>query len=207
MDVHTRRHVSRALRAAAKVLDAGPQQDLWYMGRDSKLSTFTTNHVGSGNDQLGPGLYFGSTPDIARMYGSKIHVCTIKWRKKLKPYGPVNQDLLAFILDGVPDWESENEEVWGLGSGEEAKARVFDSYDRYSNLQMISSMQGTVMYYRDSPQKLVARLAKKYTGFIAPAGATQNNAYHNKDNFAVVYDPKAIQLVEVIDRKDLDTPE
>ena len=184
---------------------AASMPDVWYTGIDKKYSRFTdVKHVGEGNDQMGPGIYLTTDPRDAARYGKYIHKCRIKWKKRLNAYADVDKRLLRYLINEVPDWEVENNDWYGMESGEVAKQYVYRMFLEHTNVQMVSQLIGSTTYYRDSVYKMVENLTKfGYTGTVNPAGSTQNQKYNNDVLHAVVYDPKAITILEVIDRKDI----
>lgn len=200
-DFTTQNRVEDAVVDALKAASG----ERWYTGLPRKLSTFTTDHVGTGNDQLGPGLYFASEPSIASAYGAYIHECEIKWRKKLNPYAKASKKLIAFLLDQIPDWSAENDHYWGERTPEEAKRNLFSSLTSgQNNIEAISLLPTSTLYYSRNTPKLLENLVKAgYTGFVVPAGSTSRGPTSNEDDFAVVFDPKAVKVVNVMERNKL----
>lgn len=183
------------LVASGFVKEAGKAVDqTWYHGSTKPIMNFTSEFVGKGNDQMGPGIYFTSDRKESLNYGPSIAEVKLNWKKKLDPYADVDQKLLDFLLDKIPDWDAENDAFWGEPTADEAKRKLRETLVGGSNVWMLSQLQGSTMYYGGNPKALIDNVvAFGYSGFEVPSGSTQNEPSSLETKWAVVFDPSIIE--------------
>lgn len=167
---------------------------VWYTGNNEQFDKFSTLHVGQGNDQLGPGLYFTTSRETAENYGDNVYVCNIKWDRVLDPYDDVDLELMDFLLDQI-EWSEE----WDWESSRQAR----DTFSRMTNLGMISQLATSFRFYSDNEYKLIKFISDYgYTGFVVGAGSTINQEREDKEKWAVIWDDDAIVIRERLGRSD-----
>ena len=163
-------------------------QTVWYTGNNETFDHFSTYHVGSGNDQLGPGLYFTTSRETASKYGDIIYGCKIDWQMVLDPYSDVNRELLDYLLDQI-NWDEE----WDWESSQQARK----TFARMTNLQMVSQMVTSFNYYRDRDWLILRHLSELgYTGFVVGAGSTINQEREDEEKWAIIWDVDSLRIVE-----------
>jgi len=199
------------LVASGFVKEAGKAVDqTWYHGSTKPITNFTSEFVGKGNDQMGPGIYFTSDRKESLNYGQSIAEVKLNWKKKLDPYADVDQKLLDFLLEKIPDWDAENDAFWGEPTADEAKRKLRETLVGGSNVWMLSQLQGSTMYYGGNPKALIDNVvAFGYSGFEVPSGSTQNEPSSLETKWAVVFDPSIIEkgsTVKAYPMADVVTP-
>lgn len=69
-----------------------------YHGSPTKISKFTTEFLGEGHDQEGPGIYFTTSESDAGSYGSYIHKAKLKPRKFVPNRGKINRKQIEKLI-------------------------------------------------------------------------------------------------------------
>ncbi|WNA15946.1 hypothetical protein XaC1_303 [Xanthomonas phage XaC1] len=164
----------------------------FYHGSTHKISTFNDEFVGSGNDQLGPGIYFSSSLKDALGYSDNngyIYEVQINLRNDLDMKSKVNPRLVKALIQASPDdyaWQnwSENKKQ-GIELGYRNTLEISDNM-----LEAIDNINGD--WYRQYEKDFVRQLTK--LGFD---GSIHRNVNGSDSTWVVVYNPQAITLVKV----------
>jgi len=80
-------------------------QQYWYNGSERPRLQWTTENVGKGNDQNGPGLYFTTSEQSAKAYGKYIHKVILNFEpKRICPLnGKLNTTFVQKLIKSSPD--------------------------------------------------------------------------------------------------------
>jgi len=167
----------------------------WYHGSSHNIRKFTTEFVGTGNDQFGPGIYFTDNAEDATSYARKLgdsgylYEVQLNYNKLLssKNNSKVRQEELKKLI-----WESENFEQKLIDFDMDAespknglKQFLGSAKNEASALDMMTSV--AVNFYQNDMINYVSNLsALGYDACIVPRGFA---------NFCIVYNPKIIEIV------------
>lgn len=69
-----------------------------YHGSPTKIARFTTEFLGEGHDQEGPGIYFTTSQSDAANYGGHIHKVLLKPRKLVPNKGRINRKQIEKLI-------------------------------------------------------------------------------------------------------------
>src|SRR5690606_3802265 len=98
--------ISGLQRRAGLVMEA---REIFYHGSNHKIEQFTTEFVGNGTDQEGPGIYLTSDPNDAKRYGNFIHTVQVFYNKKrlIPERKKISYEGLARFIKRSPDAAEE----------------------------------------------------------------------------------------------------
>jgi lysozyme len=161
----------------------------WFHGSNSPIETFSFDYLGKGNDQLGPGVYFTSSQENAKQYGSHVRQVDLHLKRPMMPYVKTPVKLIKAILGGIPPdvWASQDSTDWD----EDPKKALLKVATAMQQENCIQAVAGAALftYYKTHPKALMDAVSKVYDGFIVPAGSTQHKPNKGTDvQWAVVYD-------------------
>lgn len=98
---------------------------IFYHGTKHNITEFSTDFVGNGNDQYGPGIYFTTDLEMAKMYGSNIYVVDIiKARIKKSTSRKPSYNFVRNIIKKSPDID-----------------RILENWSENRNVAMLKSIE------------------------------------------------------------------
>lgn len=166
---------------------------IWYHGTTHDFDRFTTDFVGEGVDQEGPGIYFTDNEEDAVSYARKgssgfLWSVHLNFKKIIPLKGKVDIKDVDQMIEWAPDlsdkltnWD-ENPQV--------ALANLKKAILRYKNEPHQCFQQIWYDLYRYQPKDYVSNMTTLgYDGILVPRGFM--NTTH-----AVVLNPKIIERIE-----------
>jgi hypothetical protein len=159
---------------------------IWYNGSSKPRLTWTTENVGKGNDQNGPGLYFTTNEENARSYGEHLHKVRLEIKKnRICPLnGRFEYEYIKYLIEKSPNYK-EYLTNWD----ENPKIALHQAVSSISNLQNGKfDMLQQIWYdfYRHEPIEFLQVVSEKYDMAIVTAGT---------DRHAIVFNPEVIKPV------------
>ena len=137
-------------------LEAAENEIIVYHGSPNKITNFSTEFVGGkeAHDQEGPGVYFTSSPDDAKIYGGFVHKVKLTPRKLVPLSGKINKSQIEkLILSSV-----------GLNNVKELK-----------NMDMNRFWESSLSNFGDSPDESFHAAVKSIMDYSnSPHDAFQN---------------------------------
>lgn len=167
----------------------------WYHGTPHKITSFSTEFVGQGTDQEGPGIYFTSNEEDAAGYamwrkGSESHIYKVQlnFRKTVPLKGRLPMKELEKMILWAEDYETKLMN-WGSESLEE-NMKLFKQTLMREDGPHQAFLSVYVNLYRYNPQEFCSNMVTLgYDGVVVPRGFM--NTKH-----AIVYNPKIIRVIE-----------
>lgn len=166
--------------------------NIFYHGTKHDINSFIDDFVGDGNDQEGPGIYFGSTEDVARAYGNKVYKVKLNYKKpvSIKDGQNASDKELMWLIKNAPNWK-ENAQNWSENPEVGAKMAL-QAIKEYNDNPHQQFLQVWVDFYRYKPVQYVRNMVKLgYDVILIPM---LNDVVH-----AVVLNPS---IIEFIDKND-----
>jgi len=167
--------------------------DVMYHGRTIRSDKFDYSYVGmkGATDQEGPGFYFSTDKEEAKIYSSGGTIITAqpKFRKTIsnKKRKANIKDIIKMITM-APDLE-DTLSNWGFGDGRTSKQDAIngfvESIYQYNDNELEMFLSVWYDMYRDFPQDYVKNMTK--IGFDAAI----------KDKHIIVYNPKSFDILDM----------
>jgi hypothetical protein len=171
-----------------------------YHGSDSKIAKWVDDFVGGVDafDADGPGIYFTSQPDNAKMFGNIIYTVDLTPRKMMtnEPLSSLDKDELVGnltkLIKQAPDWEgsamnwSEDPETGVLKNIE----AIFD----YESTESDAYLTLRQDYYNGAPIKFVRAMASLgFDGYYVP------KPHFDMEDVThyIIYNPSIIKLISI----------
>lgn len=171
---------------------------IWYHGRSVKSTKFDPKYTGRGTDQQGPGFYFSSDLKDAASYAYPNGIvikAKLNLRKELPDKGrKANEKEIKFLMDKALDLDGY------LTNWDENPSKAYNKAFNSFMDDELPYQQVWADLYRYEPELYLKNLVKLgYDGHESPV---DSDARH-----MIVYNPKSIEVLEVIDYKDVDKEE
>jgi hypothetical protein len=164
----------------------------WYHGTPTPINSWSTEFVGQGTDQEGPGIYFTSNYEDAEGYARKgstegrVYTVSLNFNKTISETQKPNSAQLLQLIEWADDWEQGLQNIYG----EEDYRKNWKMYkeDLLSGSTMLEACLDIWMnfYKHDSQGFCSSMVALGYDGFIKKKSFM--NTYH-----AIVWNPKIIK--------------
>ena len=173
-------------------------QYIVYHGRNVTDPTFDLKYVGgeSAKDQYGPGFYFTDIISNAAGYAAPngiIIKAKITINRPLSNTRKVSPSLLSYM---IKNGDQDNLENFGENHVYALKNAI-NAYSDDTALDALLTIQHD--FYKYDPQKYLLELNKfKYDGSLHLLNKDINNPDENKPNVFVVYNPKNIEILDII---------
>lgn len=166
-----------------------------FHGSTHEISSFSDDFVGGkeANDKEGPGIYFTTSVDDARMYGENVYEVQLNVKKSVSVKNNTNAPLqhIEWLITQAPDWEdtalnwSENYKI-----GYKKAAADFIQYNENPHQQYL---QVWYDFYRNTPVEYVRNMVN--LGFDSIV--VQRNDYDGIPvTHIIVLNPKIITFVK-----------
>ncbi len=162
-----------------------PEMIIAYHGSKNKISKFTDEYVGKGNDQEGPGIYFSSSENNARGSGPYVTKASLKLNKVVSRLNPPRRNDIIYMVQHAPDKDDVLQD-WA----EDPRKAYFMILDSIMEKKNAHACFQSVWYelYRKSPTAYVKNMVKLgYDGVIVPRSEGVTHY--------VVFNPKAIEIM------------
>jgi len=176
------------------------EDNKWYHGSSHKIEKFSTDFVGEGTDQDGPGIYFSNNEEDASTYSKKeegsskfLYVVELNFKKLVPITGRVNtKELEQMIYWSKNNGDEQYETNWSNWDEDEEKA-IKEAIKSYSSETPHEAFQSIAYdWYKDFPQDFCSSMRSlEYDGVIVKRQFM--NVKH-----AIVYNPKIIRIIEVL---------
>lgn len=168
------------------LLKEGSKQ-IWYNGSVRPRLTWTTENVGKGHDQQGPGLYFTSSENDARAYGAYVHKVYLNLTKKrtVPLKGVLAYDVIKKLVTSSPSYEihisnwDENERV----ALQKAIAAMQNSNGIFDTLQQI-----WIDFYKNDPIEFLSNVSEFYDGAVITRSVGLKHA--------IIFNPSVIEVIK-----------
>lgn len=153
-----------------------------YHGSPQRINSFSTDFLGGGTDQEGPGIYFTTSIEDAGGYGSNIHTVILRPRKLVPLKGKVKineikklilasanltneKQLASMDIDAYHDTPLSD---WGE-SPTEAFRNAVNNIIEYSTSPHDTFQNIWISFYRYQPQKYLQQMVELgYDGVKVP---------------------------------------
>ncbi len=166
---------------------------IWYHGSPHKISSWSTEFVGQGDDQEGPGIYFTSSYEDAEGYSRKdsedgfIYEVKLNFNKVLSPSSKPIIFELQKLIEWADDWEQTLQNI----IGEETTKENWKEYKKMllEEESMFTACQDVwYNFYKYDPQGYCSSMrALDYDGIILKKEFM--GVYH-----AIVWNPNIIKF-------------
>jgi hypothetical protein len=170
-------------------------EKIWYHGRTVKSAEFKEEFTGKGTDQEGPGFYFTDDPIQAAGYAypdGVIITAKLKLRKELPEKAKTSD--IKFLLENSPNYEY-NLSNWHEDPKKAASIALKAMLDQDDVYQQV-----WVDFYRYDPEDYLKNLVK--LGYDGHSALWIKRHGTGDVEHMVVYNPKAIEVLEVTPYKD-----
>lgn len=168
------------------------EENRWYHGSSHKIEKFSTDFVGKGTDQDGPGIYFSNNAEDAMTYAKKtegksgfLYEVELNFKKLVPLTGKVNtKELEQMIYWSKNNGEEQYEANW-MNWDEDEKIKAYSSETPHEAFQSIAAD-----WYKDYPQDFCSSMTSLgYDGVIV------KRQFMNVKHL-IVYNPKIIRIIE-----------
>ena len=168
-----------------------------YHYTDSTIKKFNLKHIGKGNDQFGPGIYFSAEPING---GTKLYKVELTPRKLITDRGGFTKKEIVTLMKNSPnlkdklmDWSENPREAFQL-----LLDSIMDAEDKSEQFQVMWIDVYGVDFSREYLEELV-KLG--YDGELIEG----SKHLSNKNKFYVIFNPKVIKIVSVEKRSLLES--
>jgi len=171
-----------------------------YHGSNTNITNFVDDFVGGtgADDADGPGIYFTSQIDNARMFGNVIYVVDLNTRKMItnQPITKLNQNELVRNLKKLilmsPDWEGSAQN-WNEDPKEGLRLNI-ESILKYEDVESDAYFTIYNDYYTGTPVKFVKAMVKLgFDGYYVP------KPHFDMEDVThyIIYNPSIIKLIDI----------
>jgi hypothetical protein len=177
------------------LFEAATYPKTWYHGSNHKITKFTTDFMdtqSSNGLQNGPGIYFTSDINDAKIYGKYIHEVTISIAKsRLMPEFKRGLNIAPIILHNQSNF-IKNYQDWDKNYSKAyiTALKTFDEiYDNKNYRNVLIRLWED--FYFDKSNIFLKEILGKYDGYILE--------YNNGVKHFMCYKPEIIKSIKVID--------
>lgn len=175
-------------------------RNYWYHGSKIRITQFSDEFVGRGNDQNGPGIYFSNSKQESKKYytenGGYIHTVKLNIKKLVSTIKPASVLELRRLIQMSPryeerllDWD-ENPRI-ALQMALEVIQENGNAKDEF--LEIHSSF-----YSGDSVRFVRNMVLLGYDGFIIEHEPNRNEFTDVKElKHAIIYNPSIIEIINI----------
>jgi hypothetical protein len=172
-----------------------------YHGSPTKITSFTTDFLGEGHDQEGPGIYFTTSRDDAANYGPHIHKVILRPRKLVKHGGRINRKQIETLILASANVQNiaelakiDMDKYWDipLSNFDENPVKAFqeavNNVVEYSTSPHDAFQNVWIVHFRYKPQKYLEEMVK--------LGYDGVKVEKNDLNHYIIFNPSIIEMQE-----------
>ena len=165
-------------------------KEIWYHGSNSKIDSFSLDHLGKGqgHDTRGPGIYLTNNPEDAKIYGKYIHEVEVNMVKS-----KILTDKVKTIRRGIRILISKCPDPDDLYNWDQNKSRAInvatDSICKYNPIYRNALEQVWYDFYRHEAAKYLEKLQVfGYQGFTIIPGSDGHTVHF------ICWDPSILKV-------------
>ena len=175
-----------------------------FHGSETEIKKFTDSFVGGDSPgQEGPGIYFATSYDNARMFGKNVYKVRLdgKFLEETQPASNVDAEELLRFIQLNPDWEMN---AYDYSENAEAGAMMAIDYAINSSENEVEVWQNVgVNFYRYNEINFVRAMTKMgYDGIIVAAPRDWGDNKH-----IIVYNPGIIEYKGIAEESESESLE